>query len=137
MPVEILNIPKSENALPSLQINCLKLIESQYFEMFSLGLISIYTIFILFWLTLASILNIDINLLAKIDTAFLTVFFTEIIIKTFASNLMFLFDLFNAFDAIIVTISEILNLLGIIATGLAVLRMIRVVVIIIRKITGN
>jgi hypothetical protein len=50
---------------------------------------------------------------------------------------MFLFDAFNAFDATIVFISEILNIMGIIAKGLGVLRLIRVVVITIRKITGN
>lgn len=50
---------------------------------------------------------------------------------------MFLLDPFNCFDAAIVLISEILNLMGIIAKGLGVLRLIRVVVITIRKITGN
>jgi hypothetical protein len=64
-------------------------------------------------------------------------FFIEIILKTFASNLMFLLDLFNAFDAIVVIASEVLNLMGIIAKGLGVLRLLRVVVITIRKITGN
>jgi hypothetical protein len=64
-------------------------------------------------------------------------FFIEIIVKTFASNLMFLLDLFNAFDAIVVIASEVLNLMGIIAKGLGVLRLLRVVVITIRKITGN
>ena len=57
--------------------------------------------------------------------------------KTFASNLMFLLDLFNAFDAAVVIISEVLNIMGIIAKGLGVLRLLRVVVITIRKITGN
>jgi len=58
-------------------------------------------------------------------------------LKTFASNLMFLLDLFNAFDAAVVIISEVLNIMGIIAKGLGVLRLLRVVVITIRKITGN
>ena len=57
--------------------------------------------------------------------------------KTFASNLMFLTDAFNVFDASVVAISEILNLMGIEANGLGVLRLLRVVVITIRKITGN
>ena len=100
-------------------------------------LISFYTIFILFWLTLAEIFGIDEKILSKIDTSFLTLFFVEIILKTFASNMMFLFDVFNAFDASIVLLSEVLNILGIIAKGLGVLRLIRVVVITIRKITGN
>jgi hypothetical protein len=51
--------------------------------------------------------------------------------------MMFLFDVFNAFDASVVIISEVLNLMGIVAKGLGVLRLLRVVVITIRKITGN
>lgn len=100
-------------------------------------LISLYTLFILFWLTMADIIGIDESILSKIDTSFLTMFFAEIILKTFASNFMFLFDVFNAFDASIVLLSEVLNIMGIIAKGLGVLRLIRVVVITIRKITGN
>lgn len=46
-------------------------------------------------------------------------------------------DFFNGFDAVIVIISYIFSILGITAKGLAVLRLIRVVVITIRKITGN
>jgi hypothetical protein len=100
-------------------------------------LISLYTVFILFWLTMAEIFGIDEGILSTIDTVFLTLFFAEIILKSFASNFMYLFDVFNAFDACIVVISEVLNILGIIAKGLGVLRLIRVVVITIRKITGN
>ena len=113
------------------------MLESTLFETISMTLISFYTIFILFWLTMADIFGINEFILSKIDTAFLTAFFTEIILKTFASNFMYLFDVFNAFDATIVIISEILNILGIIAKGLGVLRLIRVVVITVRKITGN
>jgi hypothetical protein len=113
------------------------MLESTAFETISMVLISFYTIFILFWLTMADIFNIDEQILSKIDTAFLTMFFTEIILKSFASNFMYLVDVFNAFDAAIVLISEVLNILGIIAKGLGVLRLIRVVVITIRKITGN
>jgi hypothetical protein len=50
---------------------------------------------------------------------------------------VFFVDFFNCFDATIVFLSEILNWLGIIAKGLGVLRLLRVVVITIRKITGN
>jgi hypothetical protein len=67
----------------------------------------------------------------------LTLFFSEILLKTFASNLMFLSDGFNLFDALIVIISEVLNLMSIEVKGLGVLRLLRVVVITIRKITGN
>jgi hypothetical protein len=100
-------------------------------------LISLYTIFILFWLTMADIIGINETILSNIDTTFLTLFFIEIIFKTFASNIMFLFDIFNAFDALVVILSEVLNIMGIIAKGLGVLRLVRVVVITIRKITGN
>ena len=134
---EIMALPKYENALPRLQMFCLKILESTVFEMMSLTLISVYTIFVLFQLTIADILGIPDTLLAHFDTVFLTLFFTEIILKTFASNFMFLVDGFNAFDATIVFLSEILNLMGVIAKGLGVLRLLRVVVITIRKITGN
>lgn len=113
------------------------MLESQAFETVSLVLISFYTIFILFWLTFSDILGISEFLLSKIDMAFLTCFFAEIILKTFASNFMYLVDAFNAFDAVIVIVSEVLEIMGIIAKGLGVLRLIRVVVITIRKITGN
>ena len=134
---EILEIPKQENALPRLQVFCLKTLESTTFEMMSMALISIYTVFVLFQLTLAEFFGVPDGLLAQIDNVFLTLFFIEIILKTFASNLMFLLDLFNAFDAFVVIISEVLNLMGIVAKGLGVLRLLRVVVITIRKITGK
>ena len=86
---------------------------------------------------MSSIFNISDFVMSKIDTCFLTFFFTEIILKCFASNFMFLCDVFNCFDTTIVLISEILNIIGIVAKGLGVLRLIRVVVITIRKITGN
>ena len=133
----ILETPKSEVWIPKLKVFCLKMLESTAFETLSMVLISFYTVFILFWLTMADIFSIDEQILSKIDTAFLTMFFTEIILKSFASNFMYLVDVFNAFDAAIVLISEVLNIIGIIAKGLGVLRLIRVVVITIRKITGN
>ena len=113
------------------------MLESSYFENISLFLISIYSIFIVFWLTVADLISIDELILSRIDTVFLTLFIIEIFMKSFASNLNYLKDIFNLFDAIIVVISFSLNLLGIIAKGLGVLRLIRVVVITIRKITGN
>mmetsp|Transcript_46436 Transcript_46436/g.34113 ORF Transcript_46436/g.34113 Transcript_46436/m.34113 type:complete len:142 (-) Transcript_46436:11-436(-) len=57
--------------------------------------------------------------------------------KTFASNFMYLMDFFNFFDSVIVVASLVLGILGIIQRGFGVLRLIRVVVITIRKITGN
>ena len=113
------------------------MLESPYFETFSMVLISIYTLFILFWLTFADLLNITDTYLSKFDIGFLSLFFAEILLKIFASNFMFLFDVFNCFDAIIVILSEVLELCGIVAKGLGVLRLIRVVVITIRKITGS
>lgn len=51
-------LPKQENAIPRLKIFCLKMLESSIFETISMILISLYTIFILFWLTFADIFNI-------------------------------------------------------------------------------
>jgi hypothetical protein len=100
-------------------------------------MISIYAVFILFDLTFSDILNTDPTTMSQIDLSFLTFFFVEIILKVFASSGMFFADFFNCFDATIVVISEILSMMGIVAKGLGVLRLIRVVVITIRKITGN
>jgi hypothetical protein len=100
-------------------------------------LITVYTFFVLFLLTFADALLDDLSLTQLIDTWFLIIFFLEIILKSFASNLMYLMDKFNTFDAFIVLLSLILNLFGITLQGLAVLRLIRVVVITLRKITGN
>ena len=113
------------------------MLESSAFENLSMALISIYTLFILFWLTIADLIGVDDELLSQIDFVFLALFFAEILLKTFASNFKYLFDFFNFFDAIIVLVSVVMNLMGIIAKGLGVLRLIRVVVITIRKITGN
>lgn len=114
------------------------MLESSIFEWFSMFLITLYTFFILFWLTVVDFFpTLTEETLSIIDTVFLTMFFIEIILKTFASNFGYLLDFFNAFDAVIVVTSEILNLYGIIAKGLGVLRLIRVVVITIRKISGK
>jgi len=102
--------------------------------------ITLYTFFILFWLTHAEFVEgngVPDKIMASIDNWFLNFFLLEIVLKTFASNLMYLKDGFNLFDASVVILSEVLNLLGIIIKGISVLRLIRVVVIILRKITGN
>jgi hypothetical protein len=104
-------------------------------------IITIYTFFILFWLTNAEFTSdgkgVDDLVMAEIDNVFLNFFMIEIILKSFASNLMYLKDGFNLFDALIVIVSAIFNVMGIIIKGLSVLRLIRVVVIILRKITGS
>lgn len=131
---------KQENAIPKLKIFCLKFLESTPVETVSMIIISLYTFFILFWLTHAEFVDgngVDEKILAQIDNVFLTFFLVEIVLKTFASNLMYLYDGFNLFDAFIVILSQVLNLMGIIIKGISVLRLIRVVVIILRKITGN
>ena len=89
------------------------------------------------WLDVALYNEVDEDLLALIDSVFLTFFFIEILLKSFASSGMFLADFFNGFDAAIVIASEVFNIMQITAKGLGVLRLIRVVVITIRKITGN
>ena len=128
---------KTETAIPRLKNFILKMLESRIVEGFSMLMISVYTVFILFDLTFSDFLETDPYVMAQIDSAFLTFFFIEILMKAFASSGMYFFDFFNCFDAIIVMASEILNLLGIVAKGLGVLRLIRVVVITVRKIPGN
>jgi hypothetical protein len=61
---EIMEIPKQENALPRLQMFCLKTLESTTFEMISMCLISIYAVFVLFQLTVADIFGVPDELLA-------------------------------------------------------------------------
>jgi hypothetical protein len=51
--------------------------------------------------------------------------------------MMYLYDKYNLFDAVIVMISFALNVAGYVVKGLSVLRLIRVVVIIVRKISGQ
>lgn len=123
--------------IPKLKNFILKLLESRIVEGFSMMMISIYAVFILFDLTFSDILETDPVVMALIDSVFLSFFFAEIVLKAFASSGMYFFDFFNCFDAVIVVISEVLLLMNIIAKGLGVLRLIRVVVITIRKITGN
>jgi len=115
------------------------LLESGPIETIGLIIISIYTIFTLFWLTYSEFTETEIDkyLLADIDSIFLYIFLFEINAKSFASNLMYLKDYFNVFDAIIVFLSIILNQMKIIQPGLGTLRLIRVVVIILRKLTGS
>jgi hypothetical protein len=43
--------------------------------------------------------------MAQIDSAFLTFFFVEIVLKAFASSGMYFTDGFNCFDAVIVLVS--------------------------------
>ena len=89
----------------------MKVLESFWFETISLILISLYTVFIIFWLTLADLFSfINDKMMSQIDTAFLVMFLIEIIMKTFASSLRYLFDKFNCFDAVIVVVSFTLNM---------------------------
>jgi hypothetical protein len=132
-----LYLDKQEQAIPKLKNQFLKILESRFVEGFSMFVISIYSVFILFDLVFTDYFNPNPYIMAQIDSAFLSFFFIEILLKAFASSLSYFFDFFNCFDAIIVVISQILNLMGIVAKGLGVLRLIRVVVITVRKITGN
>lgn len=128
---------KHENAIPRLKNCCLKSLEHQYIENLSLLTIGLYSVFILFDLTMSQLFTIDAKVLETIDFVFLTVFLIEIILKSFASSGAFLMDGFNLFDATIVIVSWALMIQGITFKGLGVLRLIRVVVITIRSITGN
>ncbi len=128
---------KHEEAIPKLKNCCLKTLEHQYIENLSLFTIGLYSIFILFDLTMSALFTIDAKLLNTIDLIFLTIFAIEIFLKTFASSGTFLIDGFNLFDAAIVLVSWGLLINGITFKGLGVLRLIRVVVITIRSITGK
>jgi hypothetical protein len=113
------------------------MLESTLFETASLVNIAAYTVFILQDLTLSDTFNFNPVVLALIDSVFLWIFAVEIMLKAFASGGTYLLDKFNCFDAIIVFLSVALNQRGVQAKGLGVLRLLRVVVITIRKITGN
>lgn len=45
---EVLALPSKEDALHRFQNFCLKILESSVFEMLSMGLISLYTVWVLF-----------------------------------------------------------------------------------------
>ena len=129
---------KKENAIPRSQVSCLKFLEHEYVETVSLFTIGLYSVFILYDLTLTDIFPANKDIIDKIDFVFLTIFLIEIALKTFASSFRFLSqDFFNSFDATIVIVSWILNIVGITMKGLGVLRLIRVVVITMRSITGT
>jgi hypothetical protein len=100
---------QTENAIPRLQGQLLKMLESTMFETASLVNIAAYTVFILQDLTLSDTFNFNPIIIAKIDRIFLWIFAIEILLKTFASNGTYLLDKFNAFDAIIVFLSVALN----------------------------
>lgn len=55
---------KTENQIPKFQANLLKVLELNSVEMFSLLMISIYTVIILFDLAVAESLNVDTNILS-------------------------------------------------------------------------
>ena len=128
---------KQELAIPKLKNCCLRTLQHQFIENLSLLTIGLYSIFILFDLTISQFFDIDADMVNMIDFVFLNVFFIEIALKTFASSGSFLVDGFNLFDAAIVIGSWGLMIRGITFKGLGVLRLIRVVVITIRSITGK
>jgi len=86
---------KKENAIPKLKNFILKMLESRFVEGFSMFVISIYAVFILFDLTFSDILDTDPTIMSQIDSVFLTFFFVEICLKAFASSGMYFFDFFN------------------------------------------
>ena len=93
---------KQELAIPKLKNCCLRTLQHQFIENLSLLTIGLYSIFILFDLTISQFFDIDADMVNMIDFVFLNVFFIEIALKTFASSGSFLVDGFNLFDAAIV-----------------------------------
>jgi len=70
---------KEEKFLPRLKVFCLKVLESSYFENGSFALISIYTLFIFYWLALSDILElVSTDTLSVIDIIFTSLFLSEI-----------------------------------------------------------
>lgn len=67
MPEESADQEKSENNLPRLKNFCLKMLEHRVIETISLIIISIYTLFILFWLTMLETINVNETHLVAID----------------------------------------------------------------------
>jgi len=146
MDPNYLLIQKTENAIPRLKDFCMKYIESSQVENFSFMVVFIYALFVIFMLTYQEFLSlfpggadlVNYGLLVQIDLFFLIFFLVEIVLKSFASDMIYITqDKFSLFDAIIVLASFILNVIGEDIKGLGVLRLIRVVVIVVRKITGN
>ena len=120
----------------------MSVLDSDAFEGGSMVIIAVYTLFIMFWLISPEFIP-DAELvefertMENIDRYFLIVFTVEIIMSMFGTNLMYITDYFNMFDTVIVIISLVMNLLSISVKFLGVLRLIRVVVLILRQITGN
>lgn len=67
MPEEADDLEKTENNLPRLKNFCLKMLEHKVIETISLLIISIYTLFILFWLTMLETINVNEEHLVAID----------------------------------------------------------------------
>lgn len=132
-----------ENSIPLLKIFCLKFLEHETTEVFSTMVVIVYTVFILFWLLSPEFASnpsgviVPDSIMTNIDTYFLVFFFIEIVLKLFASNLMYIYAYANTFDTAVVVISLIFNLMGYTFKILGVLRLVRVVVIILKNITGN
>jgi hypothetical protein len=67
MPEDVADQEKTENNLPRLKNFCLKMLEHVVVETVSLIIISIYTLFILFWLTMLETIDVNEEHLVAID----------------------------------------------------------------------
>jgi hypothetical protein len=117
-------------------------LESGAVEMFSMIVIAIYSVFTFFWLIHSGFLpsgadSIYNTIIGEIDCFFLLFFMVKIVLKSFAFNWMYVRDTFNFMDFIIVVLSVCLNLNKFYQPGLGAIRLIRVVVIIVKKISGD
>jgi len=100
----------------------MKYIESSQVENFSFMIVFIYAFFVIFMLTYEEFLSlfpggadlVNYGLLVQIDLFFLIFFLVEIVLKSFASDMIYITqDNFSLFDAIIVGASFILNIIGV------------------------
>ena len=92
----VAKLPKLERAIPKLKEICLKYLESPPTEIISMIIISVYALFVIFWLIhiefvvaepgKEKVSPIPESILISIDIVFLSFFMLEIVLKSFASN---------------------------------------------------
>jgi len=115
---------------------CMQYIETPLFTMISRYMLGIYAGFVLFWLSVVDIIDMD-DVCAIIDIVFLSIFAAELIVKIFGLGITYLFDFLNFMDAVIIAVSLGMYAAGIVSKVMAVLRLVRILLVIVVKFTGN
>ena len=114
---------------------CGKLIENKNYKIFSIGLLILYAVFVLIFLSISNSVS-DQTVLDIMDQIFISLFLLEIFLNVFVYSLKHFYDYFNLFDFAIVSVSFIMFFIGLNSKGLAVLRLLRLarLVIVLRKV---